>query len=245
MKIIESFIRTILTYIVLFIATGIAATLAIIGGTLKDPYCEFNNRIIKLWARSILWISGTKLIIEGLENVKSGQPYIFVANHQSNFDVLATVVAIPETVRFIAKKELFRVPLFAQGMKAAGVIKIDRGNSASAKKSIDEAVNIVNHGVSVIVFPEGTRSKDGKIHAFKKGGFILALNGEIPIMPIVISGSKYVLKKHWFILKPGKIKTRFLKEIPTKNLSYDSRNQLVEQARNQIMEMYEPEFNKE
>ena len=236
--------RSICIIIVSAILTIIGSLMAIVSG-MFNPYSKFTNGIIRIWAKSILWVSGIEVIIEGLNKLQPGQSYVFIANHQSTLDIMVYAASIPGTARFIAKKELFKIPIFAQGMKLAGIIAIDRGNSAKAKQTIDKAVQTVKNGVSVIIFPEGTRSKDGTIQRFKKGAFILALNGGIPITPTVISGSGNIMEKKSMKLKHGRIKVQFLDPISTENLKYESRNQLVEKVRNQIIENFDPDYNKD
>lgn len=241
---IQSIIRTLITYIVILVLTIIGALLIIVVGLLKSPYAPFNNRVIRIWASSIIRSSGTRLTVEGKERLDPRQPYVYISNHLSTFDIIATAYILPGTVRFIAKKELFRIPLFAQGMAAAGMIKIDRGNSEEARKTISEAVRVVKNGVSIIVFPEGTRSRTGQIQNFKKGGFILALSGQIPIVPISISGSQYVNRKNSPILRPGRIKLKILEPIETEGMTMEDRNRLLQTVRQKIIDHYEPDCNK-
>ncbi|MEJ2052831.1 MAG: lysophospholipid acyltransferase family protein [Calditrichaceae bacterium] len=211
---------------------------------LIEPYSDTVNNFIRFWSRTILFVSGIKLEIVGREVVDTKTPTVYMANHGSLFDILATTVAIPGTARFIAKKELFRFPFFAQGMKLTGMIKIDRGNSAKARKTISEAVESMKKGVSVIIFPEGTRSREGNIKPFKKGGVILAINGKFPIIPMAISGSFHIMKKNNLILQKGTIKVHFTERIDTDNFDISDRNKLIEKVRNSIIEKYDPEYNR-
>ena len=236
-------LHTLIVYFFVLIDTIIFSTLAIITGFF-NPYSKVSDWVIKTWARLILWISGVKLIIEGLENVKRDKPYIFVANHIGSYDILTTVIAIPQTARFIAKTELFKIPLLAQGMRMTGMLEIDRGNSEKAKNTLAKAISTIKDGCSVIIFPEGTRSRTGEIQPFKKGGFILAINGMIPIMPTSISGTRHIYPKGGKILKPGTVKIKFLNEISPKNFGYEKRNDLVNYTRQQIINAYEPDFNR-
>jgi 1-acyl-sn-glycerol-3-phosphate acyltransferase len=232
-----------LTGIIIYvlISTIFFAIVSIIIG-IFGPYSKYANGTIRIWARGILWICGIKVDVIGLENIDHEKPYIYISNHQSNFDILACVAAIPGTVRFVAKKELFRIPIFAQGMYMVGMIPIDRGRSVEARKTLDKAIEKVHQGVSLIIFPEGTRSKDGQIHDFKKGGFVLALNGKIEILPISISGSRHIMEKHTLKLNKGRIKIHFLPSIPTNKLTLENRNELVESVRNKIIEHFDPDY---
>ena len=211
---------------------------------LFKTYSDSINNFIRFWAKIILFISGIKVEIIGLEKVDPGKPAVYLVNHGSLFDILAAIYIIPGTARFIAKKELFRIPIFAQGMKLTGMIKIDRGNSTKARKTIDEAIEIMKKGVSVIIFPEGTRSREGNIKPFKKGGIILAINGKFPIVPMAISGSFHIMKKNSLHLRKGKIKVHFIEPIPTENYRITDRNVLTEKVRNIIVDNYDPDYNR-
>ncbi len=217
--------------------TAIFSIVAVIVG-IFNPYSGWTNGIIRTWARVILWVSGVKVRVKGLNNIDPARNYIYMPNHQSAFDILACVVAIPGTVRFIAKKELFRIPVFAQGMRAVGMIPIDRGNSAEARATLQKALNRIKDGVSVIIFPEGTRSRDGKIRPFKKGGFIMAIQGRIPIVPTVIKGSFDILKKKSLKIGHGVIEVRFLPPVDTSEWKFEDRNILLQQVHKQISETF-------
>ncbi|MBD3224894.1 MAG: 1-acylglycerol-3-phosphate O-acyltransferase [Caldithrix sp.] len=221
------------------LSTILFSVLAIISGPLTGAHSRVTNGIIRMWARSVLVFSGVKVQAKGKENIDRSQYYVFMSNHLSNFDILALTVAIPVTVRFIAKKELFRIPIFGWGMQIAGMIKIDRGNSRQARKIIDKAVDIVRSGVSVIIFPEGTRSPDGKLQEFKKGGFVLALKGKIPIVPVVIQGSREIMKKKSLRLHKGRVFVNFLQPISTEPLDYENRKQVIAAVREQIKQYYQ------
>lgn len=216
---------------------GLSLT-AIVSG-LINPYSNFTNSIVRFWARSLLYIAGIKINVIGLDKIDPKQPYVFMSNHQSTFDIMTCLAVLPGAARFLAKKELFRIPIFAQGMKAVGMIPIDRSNSKKARASLEKAVEEIKDGVSVIIFPEGTRTRDGKIQPFKKGGFILAIQGGIPIAPMVLTGAMQVMQKKDLHLQKGAITIEFLDPIDTSNYSYDQRNQLIDSIRDKIVARYE------
>jgi len=241
--IIKSLVRTILTWIQIIVTTFLAAIFGLLYGLFINPFSPVVNGVIRIWAKGILWVSGTKLHVEGHEKLEINRPYIYMSNHLSTFDILALMKILPGTIRFIAKKELFKLPIFGHGMAAVGMIKIDRGNSAEARKTINKTLDTIKKGVSVIIFPEGTRSRDGKIHKFKKGGFILALNGHIPIVPVSISGSQYVNRKKSLLLTPGRIKIRILDAIDTSDMKFDDRHRLLDTVYQQIVSNYDSKYN--
>jgi len=236
--------RTILTVITVVIMTLICSSLATIFG-LFGPYSIIVYYIAKIWTNSILFAAGVKLHVEGLEKIDPNKSYIFIGNHQSHFDVLSVFSALPLTVRFMAKKELFKIPVFGWSLYASGTIRIDRSNRERAIKSMNNALDRIKRGVSVVVFPEGTRSEDGKIREFKKGGFVLAIKGGIPIVPVSISGSRFILPKNTVRINPGDIKIIFTDPIQTDQLGYQEREKLSSEVRRIIVENYDEHFNED
>lgn len=234
--------RTIFTVITVIIMTLICSSLATIFG-IFGPYSIIVYYIAKIWTNSILFAAGVRLEIEGLDNIDPKKSYIFIGNHQSHFDVLSVFSTLPLTVRFMAKKELFKIPVFGWSLYASGTIKIDRSNRQRAITSMNNALDRIKRGVSVVVFPEGTRSEDGKIRDFKKGGFVLAIKGGIPIVPVSISGSRFILPKNIVRINPGKIKIVFSNPIQTKDYGYQQREKLSIDVRNIIIKNYDEKFN--
>jgi len=163
------------------------------------------HRIAILWARILLWLSSVKTEVVGRENILRGRSQIFMANHQSGFDILIVLAHIDTYFAWIAKKELFSIPVFGDAMKKGGYIPIDRKNFVRALRSIGDAARIIRDGKSVMTFPEGTRSMDGQIHPFKKGVFHLALQAGVPIVPVSIIGSGEIMPKKSLRVHPGKV----------------------------------------
>ena len=224
--------------------TLICSSLATIFG-LFGPYSIIIYYIAKIWTNSILFAAGVKLHVEGLEKIDPRKSYIFIGNHQSHFDVLSVFSALPLTVRFMAKKELFKIPVFGWSLYASGTIRIDRSNRERAIKSMNNALDRIKRGVSVVVFPEGTRSEDGKIRDFKKGGFVLAIKGRIPIVPVSISGSRFILPKNTIRINPGEIKIIINEPIQTDQFNYQEREKLSSEVRRIIVENYDEHFNED
>lgn len=195
-------------------------------------------RVVNLWARLLLFISNVKVEVIGKENVFNDRPQIFMANHQSNFDIFLVQANLPCHFHWLAKKELFEIPVFGSAMKSAGAIEIDRGNRARAIKSLDKAVQKIREGKSVATFPEGSRSRDGKIKPFKKGVFYLAIKSGAPIIPISITGSGHIMPKKSLSVHPGKITMIIGKPIEVKNYSIKSRDELIAEVRNAIVRNY-------
>lgn len=142
----------------------------------------------RLWARLALALNFVRVSVVGAEHLPDG-PVIFMSNHQSNFDILSLLAAMPRQFHWIAKKELFEIPLFGHSMRRGGYIPLDRGDGRKALQSLDVAAATIHNGKSVVLFPEGTRTPDGNLLPFKRGGFVLARKAAVPVIPVTINGS--------------------------------------------------------
>jgi 1-acyl-sn-glycerol-3-phosphate acyltransferase len=235
-------LRAVFTLITVVVMTLLISILCIIFSVF-GPYSRIINMFAKAWTGSILFAAGVKLEIEGMDKIDKSKSYIFIGNHQSHFDVFAIFTALPLTARFMAKAELYKIPVFGWALSATGTVKIDRSNRTRSIASMNDALERIRKGVSVVVFPEGTRSEDGVIKDFKKGGFVLALKGHIPIIPVSISGSRFILKKHSMGVKPGYLKMVFGEPIDTSPYAYQDRDQLSDRVRRFIIDHYDPHYN--
>lgn len=183
---------------------------------------DFPHIMARHWAQFTLSCAETKVKVNGCENIPAG-PVIYMANHSSFFDVFAILGHLNVQFKWIVKQELFRVPLLGFAMQRSGYISIDRGNHKKAIESIDLAEEKIRSGISIVIFPEGTRSEDGSLlYPFKKGGFHLALRSKVPIVPITILGSRDILPKGERIIKPGTIKLVIGKPIYPDGYDIDS-----------------------
>ena len=191
---------------------------------------DYFHNYARIWARFGLWLTGMRLEVSGEEFLSAGKPAIYMANHLSNFDILALFAGLPGQFRWLAKEELFHIPLFGLAMRRSGYIPVNRGNHREAMKSMTAAAQRIAAGTSVVVFPEGTRSDDGNLLPFKKGGFMLALHSQVPIVPVAIRGSSRLLPKGTHVLHGGKIQVEILPAIPTAGLRGADRDRLMEQV---------------
>lgn len=227
--------RLIIFVPVLIVDTMVAAFIAMIGG-LFNPYSDFNTRVMRLWARIIVLSAGIKLEISGRENLTKKTSYILVGNHQSHMDIPVITFALPISLRIISKKELFKIPVFGWGMKAVGIISVDRFNQKKSIESLHQAEKVLHtHHLSILAFPEGTRSPDGKIHTFKKGPFVLAINTGISILPISISGTRHILPKGKIRINSGRVKVTIHPPITVAGKTLEDRHALVD-ATHQVIE---------
>lgn len=200
----------------------------LVGGI--PPRGDWTRKGARLWARIILWSAFVRLQVEGAERVGAG-PVVFMSNHESWLDIPALLVAIPGQVRFLAKKTLFGIPFLGWAMRAMGFIPVDRQNRRTAIKSFDEAAARIRAGRSVLVFPEETRTPDGSLLPFQRGGFLIALKAGLPIVPVGIQGARGVMPKKSYVIRPGTIVVRFGEPIPTAGLGVTSKSELMERVR--------------
>jgi len=175
-------------YLAAFIPLTFLFSVSAIVSTLFDSNGRFYAWHARLWGRVGLALSGVTVTLSGLEHLPDG-PVIFMSNHQSNFDILSLLAAMPRQFYWIAKKELFEIPVFGSSMRRGGYIPLDRGDGRKALQSMNEAAAVIHQGKSVVLFPEGTRTPDGNLLPFKRGGFILARKAAVPVIPVTINGS--------------------------------------------------------
>lgn len=225
--------RSIFFYIILLVSTIIMGTSATVGSFFSSRWPRL---MAKWWGRMNLWGAGVKVRIQGIEKLNPHEPYILASNHQSWFDIFATLGYIPIPFSWLAKEELFKIPVLGRAMYSAGYIPIDRSDQRKSIISLNKAAEAIRNGSSVFIFPEGTRSPDGTIQAFKKGGFILAAKSHQPMVPISISGSYRILPKKSHYINSGEIRITLAKPIPTAGMGSDgrSRDELLHKVRNAI-----------
>jgi 1-acyl-sn-glycerol-3-phosphate acyltransferase len=197
------------------------------------------HKVANLWAMMLLGITSIRVNVIGRENVLMNRPQIFMANHQSDFDILIVLAFIPGQFRWIVKKELFKIPIFGKAMKSAGYIEIDRQNHEKAMKSLEEAAQKIREGKSVMTFPEGTRSKDGTIQPFKQGMFRLAIEAGVPIVPISIIGANKIMPKRTLMIKPGRIKMVIGRPVDVSGYTIETRSDLIQRVREIIIRNFE------
>jgi 1-acyl-sn-glycerol-3-phosphate acyltransferase len=168
-----------------------------------------------------------------MENVRSGEPYIFASNHVSWFDVPSLAKVLPR-YKFVAKAELFKVPIFGPAMRSVGMIEIQRENRKAAFGAYDVAAERIRAGNSVVVFPEGTRGYAYPLRPFKKGPFVLAIAAGVPIIPIILHGTIEIMPKGSLWAHPGTIDVHLLEPVKTSSVDYDHREALMQTVRKRM-----------
>jgi len=228
-------IRSVLALVLGILGTATISAISLII-MLFDRRGKSVQLLMNKWAWFILKLSGVKIVVNGLENLTPGESYIFISNHASLLDIPTVCLGLPFQLRFLAKKELFKIPIFGQALRSVGHIRIDRENLESAVRSLKEGAKVLKErGYSALVFAEGTRSLNGKVGKFKKGGVILALSMGIPIVPVSISGSASLAPKGDFMVKSGIIKMTVGKPISTDGKDISDRRLLVTETRDAVI----------
>jgi 1-acyl-sn-glycerol-3-phosphate acyltransferase len=230
-------IRTVFVWFCIVVATLALGFLAFITYPF-DRKGEVVHRYARLWGRVALWANRVRVSVEGVEDLKGDGPYIFMSNHQGSYDIFALLGYLPFQFKWLAKKELFSIPFFGWTMAAAGYISIDREGTRETVEAMNKAAERIRDGMSVVIFPEGSRSPDGKIQDFKKGGFTLAIKSKVPIVPLAITGSREIMPKQRLTAASGEIKIRVSRPIETIRYSMKDRKDLMEKVKEMILKNF-------
>lgn len=228
-------IRTLFAWVVGITATVILGIVAILL-SLFDSSGNSSHVVARLWGKIQLRTTGSRVTMQGLEHLDSRKSYIVVSNHQSFFDIFSLLGHLPLQFRWIAKAELFRIPLLGWAMARTGYIPIERDSPKKAYRSMLQAAEKVREGVSILIFPEGTRSPDGLLQPFKKGVFLIALKSQAPILPVAIRGTRNIMRKNDWRAYPGHVEIRIFPPIETAGFSTDKEAELSEQVRNTLQQ---------
>jgi len=222
--------RTILLVIIYFILTLVLAVLLLLSLPfgIREPLLGLAR-----WAMNLgCGVLGLKIEVSGREAVDRKASHIYMANHLSFLDGPLLFGLVPQRVRVILKKQVFRIPVVGQGMRYVGFVPVDRKGVRGGKKSIDRAAALMRErGYSYLIFPEGTRSRDGRIQAFRRGGFFLALASGASIVPVSIAGTYELMPRGTLFSKKGRIKVTFHPAVPLDGYSQESIHPLIDRVR--------------
>lgn len=223
---LHSAIAIPLIYLYTIVMGSISLTLS-----LFDPAGRRQHWCAQVWCRMIALTVGARIRVHGLEHIAPGTSYVFLSTHQSYMDIPAMLGYLPAQLRIAAKKVLFSIPFMGWHLRRAGHIPIDRSSTQNAVASMRQAARYIHGGICAFIFPEGTRSRDGALQPFKKGGFKLAIQAGVPIIPITIIGSRQVLPRDSIIFRPGLIDMYVDAPIPTTGLTEDDIEPLMQAVR--------------
>jgi 1-acyl-sn-glycerol-3-phosphate acyltransferase len=224
------FLRTVLGWTWIVADTMLSATLIGISGE-----TQFSERVLRAWSRRFLLIAGARVIVQRDAELVPQRSYVFVSNHTSNLDVPAILSVVDHPLRFIAKQELARIPVFGWAARRMGHVFIDRKDRSGATKAIRGRIERGLQGISLFFFAEGTRSVGDELGPFKKGAAVAALETHLDCVPIAVAGARTVLKPKGFSLfQPGAVAVVFGKPIPSASHAIDRRDQLVAEQRTAV-----------
>jgi 1-acyl-sn-glycerol-3-phosphate acyltransferase len=206
---------------------------------LIDKTGDSSMRVGRVWARSLLWIAGVRVTVEGLEKINLNRNYLFCSNHLSYMDTPVVMSNIPAQFRFLAKKGLFQIPFLGTHLSQAGHIPVPLEDPRAAVKTMTTAAAVIQkRGISMLIFPEGGRSEDGVLQPFKEGGAFIAIKAGVPLLPIALIGTREVMAMGSPVFHPfRRVTLRIGDPIPTDGLTTRDRAQLTEAVREQIVAM--------
>src|SRR5579885_117446 len=197
-------------------------------------------RIARAWARVLLKVSGVRVRVHGLEHISSGASYIFVANHLSYMDTPVVLANIHVQFRFLAKRGLFQIPFLGWHLGRAGHIPVPREDARAAVKTMTTAAQMVRErGISLLIFPEGGRSRDGQLATFKDGAAYIGIRAGVPLVPVALNGTREILPFGSGNIRPGHVKMRIGDPIPTNEFTMRDRARLTQEVRERIVAMLE------
>jgi 1-acyl-sn-glycerol-3-phosphate acyltransferase len=211
--------------------TVVLGTISVLS-TIVDRSGNFGHRCARAWSRLILFTTGVRVRVEGLERLDPARSYIFAANHQSIYDIPILFASLPFQLRIIAKESLGKIPFMGWHLQRTGHVLVDRSRPGAS--TVKKMAKLVAGGHSLIVFPEGTRSTDGGVARFKGGPFVIALDAGLPIVPISLSGSRHVMFKGQLMVRPGVVSLVVHDPVETAGIPRDAARDLASSVRDVV-----------
>ena len=235
-----SYARSLLfTNLLIYSYTAICGTFSLLG-SLFDARGHWQHACARVWSWLILKTSGIRVRVEGLEHVPLNQTTIFCVNHQSAMDIPIIFVNLPAQFRFVAKRSLFHLPFMGWHLSRSGHIPVDRDRPREAMKSMKKVAQEIREGKSVLLFPEGHRSRTGQLLPFKAGSFYIAILAGVPIVPITLNGTRHVLEPDTYHVRSGQTEMFVHPAIETKSLTLDDVEALSLKVREAIASRFVP-----
>lgn len=237
-KIFYFFYQWLIFFPLFFIATILTALTTIVGCFIGD-YKFWGFYPASLWCRFTCCLALVRVKVSGRENVAANSSYVFVANHQGAFDIFLIYGYLGHNFRWLMKKSLRKIPFVGPACASAGHVFVDRTSRSGIVQTLKDAKQRLTNGISTVVFPEGSRSLDGKMHEFKKGAFQMAFDLKLPIVPLTIEGSYDIMKRGSYLLNPGKMKLTIHAPISTQNLKTEDMTKIMDEVREIIAKTLE------
>ncbi|MCL5671431.1 MAG: 1-acyl-sn-glycerol-3-phosphate acyltransferase [Acidobacteria bacterium] len=209
-------------------------------GSFFDAHGRWQHGCARVWSWLILKTGGIRVRVEGLENIDPNRTVIFCSNHPSAMDIPILFVHLPIQFRFLAKRSLFRLPFLGWHLRRSGHIPVDRGRPSEAVKGFDQAAKRIKEGRSVVMFPEGRRSRTPEMLPFKSGSFYLAILSGVPVVPITLNGTRSVVKPDSYHIHAGQTEMIVHRPIATDNLNIHDAETLSRRVREQILSRFQP-----
>jgi 1-acyl-sn-glycerol-3-phosphate acyltransferase len=230
-------IRTVFITLYVIAATCVLGTLTIVT-SLFSTTGDAPHLVARCWARSILAVGRIRVTVKGLAHIDPRRPCIYMPNHASLFDIPVILGYLPVQFRWLAKAELFKIPVFGLAMRRVGYISIDRSNRKSAFRSLKTAAETIRNGASVVIFPEGTRSREASIGPFKMGGFVLAVDAGVPVVPVILHGTRQIMSQTRFRIKSGAVSMEITPPIDSSSYTRKTKDDLMATVREVITAAY-------
>ena len=220
--------RTLLSFIMVWVATIPLATIAVLGRLLGRNEGEHGvaQWCMRTWARCLCAAAGARVVVHNPERMLPGRGTVYASNHVSWYDVFAIASVLPRYT-FIAKSELRKIPIFGIGAESAGVVFLTRDNRKSAFESYHGAAAEVQRGKNVVVFPEGTRGREYALRPFKKGPFVLAIAAKAPVVPVLVYGAREIMRRGSFRVRAGTVHVHVLEPVETTGFDYEQRHEVM------------------
>jgi 1-acyl-sn-glycerol-3-phosphate acyltransferase len=235
-----AFLWSVLVIAPLIVLSTIVCGSVSVIASLFDSSGRAAMRVARVWSRSLLRFARVRVKVEGLEKIDPGARYVFCSNHLSYMDTPVVLSSIPAEFRFLAKRGLFQIPLLGTHLAQAGHIPVPREDPRAAVKTLVRAAEIVQRrSISILIFPEGGRSRDGALRPFKEGAAYIAIQAQAPLVPVAVIGTRDILPMGSAVLRAGRVRLRIGDPIPTEGLTLRDRKALTAAAHEQIAGMLE------